>query len=81
MAAHLGFQVPQRATPSCMRSSLGISIRKRKISKRDIYQRVSLIQNPLFFEILIFDKEEHILSLKLRDFIPKFKGRLANHDL
>ena len=35
----------------------------------------------LIFGILIFDKEEQILSLKLRDFIPKIKGRLVNHAL
>ena len=50
-------------------------------TKRDIYQRDSEFPNPLFFEILIFNKEEHILPLKLRYFIPKIKGRLANHAL
>ena len=81
MVARLGFQVPQLATLPRMGSSLWISLRKRKICKRDIYQRDSQFLNPLFLGILIFDKEEHILSLKLRDFIPKIKGRLVNHAL
>ena len=81
MAARLGFQIPQLATLPHMRSLLWISIRKWKIYKRYIYQRVSQFQNPLFFGILILGKEEQILSLKLGDFIPKIKGRLANQVL
>ena len=49
--------------------------------KRDIYQRIPQSPNLLFLGRLILDKEEKILSLKLRDFIPKIKGRLVNHAL
>ena len=79
MAAQLGFQVPKPATLPRMGSSLWISLRKQEIRRRDIYQRDSQFTNPLFLGILILDKEEHILSLKLKDFIPKIKGRLENH--
>ena len=32
-------------------------------------------------EELIFNKEEEILSLRLRDFLPKIKERFVNHFL
>ena len=54
---------------------------KQKIHKKYIYQQVSQFPNTFFLGRLILDKEEHILSLKLRDFIPKIKGRLRNHVL
>ena len=81
MAARLRFQVPQPTTLSFMGSSLWISIQKRKICKSDIYKQVSQFPNPLFFGILIIDKEEYILSLKLRDFILEIKESMVNHTL
>ena len=82
MTARLGFQVPQPTILPSMESSLWISIRKWKIRKKKcIYQQDSQFPNPIFFGILIIDKEEKILSLKLKDFIPKIEGRLANHAL
>ena len=54
---------------------------KAKIRKRDIYQWISQFLNLFFLGRLILDREERILSLKLRGFIPKIKRRFVNHDL
>ena len=39
------------------------------------------VSKSLIFQNINPDKDEQILSLKLRDFIPKIKGRLVNHTL
>ena len=56
-------------------------MQKQKIRKRDIYQWISQFPNPLFLRRLILNRKEEVLSLKLRDFILKIKGRLTNYAL